>query len=102
MEDYDVDFSSANHSQIKNEIENKCDLQITIERISQISLKKEKKYIAPRRTESKKLNTYAEMSFSSNIKIDRNPRLISEELKKKYKNKIYHRGTLLYRVNSQL
>lgn len=95
MEYNDNNIAWVEFMQKRENDEKNCDLQSTIDRISQISLKKERKFIPPRRTESKRLMTFSELNGNSNRNFDRS--IKNNELYKKNKN-IYKKGTLLYRA----
>lgn len=99
MEENDVNLGN-NEGSITNKNDDKNnELQVTIERISKISIKKERKFFPPKRTESKKLQTYRELNESFRNLNQKNS-LNNGYYNNKNKN-IYYRGTLLYRVNTE-
>ena len=95
MERNDINITCVEVFKKTQNDDKNCELQSTIDRISQISLKKERKFIPPRRTESKRLLTYSELNGNSNKSCDIKNK--NNELYKKNKN-IYKKGTLLYRA----
>lgn len=93
MENNDINIIKENVNLTPND-DRSCELLSTIERISQMTIKKERKYIPPRRTESKKLNTYKELN--ANNKSFERSRYKNDFYTKNIKS-IYNRGTLKYR-----
>jgi hypothetical protein len=99
MERNDINITCVEIFQKTQNDEKNCELQSTVDRISQISLKKERKFIPPRRTESKRLMTFSELNGNASRNSDRNSK--NNELYKKTKN-IYKKGTLLYRAQQEI
>ena len=99
MENNDINIVVENIHKTPNEDRN-CELLSTIERISHMTIKKERKYIPPRRTESKKLQTYRELNDNNIKSFERNK--YNNGINRRNIKSIYNRGTLHYRSEYDL